>query len=253
MGKVNKYYTTSEVAKICNVHRNTIIGAIRKGLLKIHRTPGGHARVSQEDLDDFCHRRSLPSTSSISRNNRVLVLDSDPEFVGFLLRGLSDFEYEVEAARDSFMAGYLLGKFQPNVVITEVAISDMRGENICRSIRSLHRLRDTAIIALTGSNDQDAVDALVDSGVDDKLLKPIEIETLVEHIVRLIGPVIHGTSGRATTGRASGRISGKITKRIPKEQQDEDDKATRHAEARKGLRTTHDGVLLNADDDEFEA
>lgn len=247
---MNKYYTTSEVAKICNVHRNTIIGAIRKGLLKIHRTPGGHARISQEDLDDFCHRRSLPSTSSISRNNRVLVLDSDPEFVGFLLRGLRDFEYQVEAARDPFMAGYLLGKFQPNVVLTEVSIGNMRGESICRSIRSLHRLRDTAIIAVTGSNDAEAVDALVDSGVDDKVQKPIEIESLVEHIVRLIGPVIHGISGRATTGRVSSRISGKITKRIVKNEEEEE-RATRKADPRKGLRTTHDGVLLNADDDEF--
>jgi excisionase family DNA binding protein len=244
---VTKYFTTSEVAKICNCHRNTIIGAIRKGLLRIHRTPGGHARISQEDLDDFCHRRSLPSTSLISRNNRVLVLDPDANFVGALTRGLQDYEYQVEAARDPFMAGYLLGKFQPNVVLLDVAIGDMKGEAACRSIRSLPKLRDTAVIAICSNHDQDAIDALVESGVDDLLQKPFEVEQLVQHIVRLIGPVVQGTSGRATTGRVSGRISGKITKRIQKSADPED--ATRRAEPLGGLHTTRDGVLLSAEDD----
>jgi excisionase family DNA binding protein len=249
---VSKYYTTSEVAEICNVHRNTIIGAIRKGLLKIHRTPGGHARISQEDLDDFCHRRSLPTTSLISRNNRVLLLDPDPQYVSLLNNGLAEYEYQVEAARDPFMAGYLLGKFQPNVVLIEVAIGDMRGDAVCRAIRSLPKQRDTAVIGITDSNDQEAIDTLVDSGVDDLVQKPFQMETLVEHIVRLIGPVIHGTSGRATTGHVSGKISGKITKRIRANgDAEDDDRETRIAKPNKGLRTTHDGVLLNADDDDF--
>ncbi len=248
---MTKYYTTSEVAKICNVHRNTILGAIRKGLLKIHRTPGGHARISQEDLDDFCHRRSLPSTSLISRNNRVLILDPDASFVRMLSRGLQEYEYQVEAARDPLMAGYLLGKFQPNMVLIEVAIADMRGEDVCRAIRSLPRQRDTAIIGVTATRDQLAIDGLVDSGVDDLVQKPFETEQLVERIVRLIGPVIHGTSGRATTGRLSTHISGRITRRIRGEIIDDDDKATRIAKPNTGLRTTHDGVLLNAEDDDY--
>lgn len=248
---MTKYYTTSEVAKICNVHRNTIIGAIRKGLLKIHRTPGGHARVSQEDLDDFCHRRSLPTTSLISRNNRILLIDADAQFVGTVSKALSDYEYQVEAARDPFMAGYLLGKFQPNVVLLELAIGDVKGESVCRSIRSLPKQRDTAVVGITASRDQDAIDSLVDSGVDDLLQKPFDVELLVERIVRLIGPVVQGTTGRATTGRVSGKISGKITKRIRKNGEDGevDDKLTRKATPRQGFRTTYDGVLSRADED----
>lgn len=249
---MTKYYTTSEVAKICNVHRNTIIGAIRKGLLKIHRTPGGHARISQEDLDDFCHRRSLPTTSLISRNNRILVLDADSQFVSVLSKGLHEYEYQVEAAREPFLAGYLLGKFQPNIVLLELAIGDVKGEAVCRSIRSLPKQRDTAVVGITSSRDQDAIDALVDSGVDDLIQKPFEIEVLVERIVRLIGPVVQGTTGRATTGRISGRISGKITKQIRKGENGEvlDDKLTRKATPKQGFRTTHDGVLSRADDDD---
>lgn len=245
---MTKYYTTSEVAKVCNVHRNTIIGAIRKGLLKIHRTPGGHARIAQEDLDDFCHRRSLPTTSLISRNNRALILDPDPKFAGTLSKALRDYEYQVEAARDPFQAGYLLGKFVPNVVLVELDIGpDMSGASVCRSVRSLPKLRDTAVIGISSSGDQDKIDALLDAGADDFMTKPFEVEALVERIVNLIGPVIIGTSGRATTGK----ISGKLTKRVEPVEDDEDaEKKTRKAPPRNPHRTTHGGVLAGPEDDE---
>ncbi|MBZ0137938.1 MAG: response regulator [Planctomycetes bacterium] len=247
---MTKYYTTSEVAKVCNVHRNTIIGAIRKGLLKIHRTPGGHARIAQEDLDDFCHRRSLPTTSLISRNNRALILDPDPKFAGTLAKALRDYEYQVEAAKDPFQAGYLLGKFQPNVVLVDLDIGpDMTGASVCRSVRSLPKLRDTAVIGISSSGDQEKIDALLDAGADDFMAKPFDVETLVERIVNLIGPVIIGTSGRATTGK----ISGKLTKRVASSDEDEDtEKKTRKAPPKNPHRTTHGGVLAGPeDDDEF--
>jgi excisionase family DNA binding protein len=250
---VTKYYTTSEVAKICNVHRNTIIGAIRKGLLKIHRTPGGHARVAQEDLDDFTHRRSLPTTSLISRNNRALILDGDPKFAATLAKSLRDYEYQVEAARDSFQAGYLLGKFQPNVVLVELEIGDMTGASICRSVRSLPKLRDTAVIGISAETSEDKIDALLDAGADDFVSKPFEVEALVERIVNLIGPVIIGTSGRATTGKISGKLTKRVTQKTDTASTEDDmgdDKMTRKAPPRNPHRTTHGGVLAGPDDDE---
>ena len=244
---MTKYFTTSEVAKICNVHRNTIIGAIRKGLLKIHRTPGGHARVAQEDLDDFCHRRSLPTTSLISRNNRALILDPDPKFAATLAKALRDYEYQVEAARDSFQAGYLLGKFQPNVVLVELEIGqDMTGAGVCRSVRSLPKLRDTAVIGISTDKSQEKIDALLDAGADDFVAKPFEVESLVERIVNLIGPVIIGTSGRATTGK----VTGKLTKRVEPKDDEDDDRMTRKAPPRNSHRTTHGGVLAGPEEEE---
>jgi len=246
---LTKYYTTSEVAKICNVHRNTIIGAIRKGLLKIHRTPGGHARIAQEDLDDFCHRRSLPTTSLISRNNRCLILDPDPKFAATLAKAMRDYEYQVEAARDSFQAGYLLGKFQPNVVLVELDIgADMTGASVCRSVRSLPKLRDTAVIGISAEKSQDKIDALLDAGADDFVAKPFDVESLVERIVNLIGPVIIGTSGRATTGR----VTGKLTKLVSEAEADAemDDKMTRKAPKPNPHRTTQGGVLAGPEEEE---
>lgn len=248
---MTKYYTTSQVAKVCNVHRNTIIGAIRKGLLKIHRTPGGHARISQEDLDDFCHRRSLPTTALISRNNRVLVLDPDAKFADTLAEAMKDYDYQVEIAKDPFNAGYLLGNFRPNAVILETQVGDITGASICRAIRSMPKLRDTAIVGIS-KQDEVAVDELLESGADDFVAKPFSVEELIERVVNLIGPVVLGTSGRATTGKISGKIdkSASGSKKSKKTGKDKSTrKATRKSTPRNPNRTTRDGVLASPEDE----
>ncbi|MHC4841070.1 MAG: response regulator, partial [Planctomycetota bacterium] len=224
---MTRYYTTSEVAKICNVHRNTIIGAIRKGLLKIHRTPGGHARISQEDLDDFSHRRSLPTTALIARNNRVLIVDGNSQLSSILTRNLNDASYLVETAMDSFSVGYLLGQFLPNVILIDQMVEDVPAHSIVRRIRVMPKQQETAIIAMQSTPDEDAKRQLQAAGVDEVLLKPFDMDDLLECITRLIGPVVSGTAGRATTGKMTRRIQAEL-----------DDKATRKTKNRnEGYRT----------------
>lgn len=53
-------YTTYEIGKICYVDLTTVISWIEKGILPGYRTPGGHRRVTKEDLIDFLKKYRLP-------------------------------------------------------------------------------------------------------------------------------------------------------------------------------------------------
>ena len=44
------YYTTTEAARILRVSTQTIRNYIYSGKIKSYRTPGGHHRVSKDDL-----------------------------------------------------------------------------------------------------------------------------------------------------------------------------------------------------------
>lgn len=235
---MTKYYTTSEVAKLCNVHRNTIIGAIRKGLLRIHKTPGGHARISQDDFDDFCHRRSLPTTSLISRNNRVLLIEEGAQHISVLAQGLREVGYLVETASDAFNAGFMIAKFQPNVVLASIGRPGDLGEEICRRIRSLPKYRDLPIIGMSAQREGDGARVAHAAGADDMVSRPVELDVLVQRIIRLMGPIVSGTSGRAVAD---------ATRRIDPADFD-DNRATRKAAPRDNrYRTTMDGVLSGPD------
>lgn len=53
MGFMKDYYSTVDVARLCNVTRSSIINWTKKGILKSRRTPGGHRRIYKDDLFDF--------------------------------------------------------------------------------------------------------------------------------------------------------------------------------------------------------
>ena len=53
------FYTTTEAARILRVSTQTIRNYIYSGKMKSHRTPGGHHRVSKDDLQrlGFLHKK----------------------------------------------------------------------------------------------------------------------------------------------------------------------------------------------------
>jgi excisionase family DNA binding protein len=53
------YFTTNDIAKMCNVTRQTVINWIKNGKLRANLTPGGHRRVLREDLVPFFESNQL--------------------------------------------------------------------------------------------------------------------------------------------------------------------------------------------------
>jgi len=190
-----RYYTTSEVAKICKVHRNTILSAIRKGVLRIHRTPGGHARISQEDLDEFIHRRSLPAVGH-KATRRVLLVDDDPVFTQVTSTALANAGYSVRVAASGFEAGLLLSEFHPDIIVLDMMLPDIRGDAVCRRMRATPTLSETAILGVSSSSDRAQIDRLLKAGADDFLAKPFNYETLLARLSQLLNPI--GAASRAT-------------------------------------------------------
>ncbi len=180
-----RYYTTSEVADICKVHRNTILSAIRKGVLRIHRTPGGHARISQDDLDEFIHRRSLPATEH-HVTYRVLLIDDDAVFTQVASSALANAGYSVRVANSGFEAGLMLAEFLPDAIVLDALLHDLRGDAVCRRIRATPAFSEVAILGVSASHDKALIDKLKKAGADDFLAKPFEHEILLARLGQLL-------------------------------------------------------------------
>ncbi len=61
-----KYFTTNDIARMCCVTRQTVINWIKGGKLKAVLTPGGHRRVSREDLLEFFRGKNLDPEAVLS-------------------------------------------------------------------------------------------------------------------------------------------------------------------------------------------
>lgn len=183
-----RYYTTSEVADICKVHRNTILSAIRRGVLRIHRTPGGHARISQDDLDEFVHRRSLPAAAS-RISYKVLVVDDDTEFTELAGSSLANAGFSVRVANNSFEGGLTLVEFDPHALILSLGMADVRGESVCRRIRATPALAEIVVIGISGSGERPQAEKLKRAGIDDVVRKPVDFEDLLARLTQLLSAV----------------------------------------------------------------
>jgi len=189
-----RFYTTSDVARICNVHRNTIIGSIRKGLLKIYRTPGGHARISEDDLLEFCAQRNLPVELEGSRNDKVLVVDDDPLLTRVIQVGLEKSGYRVKVAKNGYDAGFLTLDWHPDIMLLDIMLPDIRGDLVARRVRESEQTAELPIIAMSAVSDPQRIQAMRDAGCNDFVSKPFEVSDLKDRIVRILGQINEGAA-----------------------------------------------------------
>lgn len=114
----------------------------------------------------------------------ILIIDDDPEIRKSLSIILENNGYYVQSTKNGKEATKLLTEQHFDIALVDIGLPDMRG------IELLHRLKFISprimMIMITGSSDiNDTVDA-VNSGADGYILKPIDIEKLLELTLNLL-------------------------------------------------------------------
>ncbi|MCI0339713.1 MAG: helix-turn-helix domain-containing protein [Planctomycetales bacterium] len=117
--KDRNYYTTSEVARLARVHKNTILAAIRAGKLAASRTPGGHGRVSRDALSVYLRAHGLPDPFGSPGPGRqvVLVVGEAPESVRRIRADLPRERFDVVSVQGLFEAGAVAARLRPSVLV----------------------------------------------------------------------------------------------------------------------------------------
>ena len=90
-----KAFTTFEAAKICHVTHHSIKNWIKQGLIKASRTPGGHYRILEEDLDSFREKYDMFPRDKGPMKKRVMIVDDEPEVLAMMENILMDEGFEL--------------------------------------------------------------------------------------------------------------------------------------------------------------
>mgnify|MGYP006277063483 CR=1 FL=1 len=190
-----RYYSTSEVAKLCNVHRNTIIAAIRNGRLPAYKTPGGHARVSHPDLVQFASEKGLPVTHSLGRNDKILLVSQDPDQHRSATEQLLAKGYRVRTASDPFEAGVLSLGFLPDAILFDIGAPGLDVPAAIARLREIEATHQVATIAFGAHPTSDVIPQAYGAGLDDHLVGPLDAEAAAQHITDLCGPISDNDGG----------------------------------------------------------
>ncbi len=184
-------YSSTEVAKICDVHFTTVYHWISKGLLEARKTPGGHNRINEADLVAFLHKYKypIPKTLSDRTTKRILIVEDETAQRRLLVRMIKNHfdDCEIFEATNGFEAGFMARELKPMLVILDLLLPGIHGARICRIIRQCKGLRDTKILSLTAYKVEKAKRILLKAGADAFLAKPYKNAEFIEIVGNLLG------------------------------------------------------------------
>jgi DNA-binding response OmpR family regulator len=113
---------------------------------------------------------------------KVLIIDDEQEFASTLKDRLLLRDYDTRAVFHAEHALNSINKELPEVVLLDLGLEGVNGMEMLRAIRASGTA--CAVIVLTGVTDEHISREAAEAGAADILVKPIDIDILVERINR---------------------------------------------------------------------
>jgi DNA-binding response OmpR family regulator len=127
------------------------------------------------------------TNNNSSHKKKILIVDDEVSFLKILKLNLEAKDYSVVMAFDGEEALRKFKSEKPDVVILDIMLPKLNGDEVCREIRNDPVLSKTPVIMLTGKDaDVDRIVARV-IGADIYITKPSDFEKLNNAIKKVCG------------------------------------------------------------------
>jgi two-component system KDP operon response regulator KdpE len=110
---------------------------------------------------------------------RILVVDDEPQLARVLRTGLKTHGYDVRVAADGVSALETFGDWRPDLVVTDLAMPNLDGLQLCRRLREISQL---PIIVLSVRGEEKTKVEALDAGADDYVTKPFGMDELLARV-----------------------------------------------------------------------
>jgi signal transduction histidine kinase/DNA-binding response OmpR family regulator len=137
----------------------------------------GIARARQEDAE-----QAQPASSGL----RVLVVDDNKDAALMLAEALAQAGHQTAMAFDGPGALREAARFRPDVALLDLGLPVMDGFELARQFRSHAELQTTKLVAVTGYGQEHDRRRTQLAGFDAHLVKPVDIQSVSELIVRIV-------------------------------------------------------------------
>jgi CheY-like chemotaxis protein len=119
---------------------------------------------------------------------KILVVDDEPDIMEVATVRLKHVGYEIIEAVDSEKALAILNKVTPDLILLDLLLPKMQGDELCKKLKSDDRFKNIPIILFTASAIRPSLpEAIKEMGADDCIAKPFEPEELLGKVKKFIG------------------------------------------------------------------
>lgn len=115
-----------------------------------------------------------------SRKMKVLVVDNEEEFASTLAARLQLRKITAASAFSGAEALAAIPEFRPDVIILDLQMPDMSGLEVLSQVKALQPAID--VILVTGRGSLETGIAGMELGAFDYLVKPVDLDTLLDRI-----------------------------------------------------------------------
>jgi two-component system, OmpR family, KDP operon response regulator KdpE len=112
-------------------------------------------------------------------HKRILVVDDESQITRVLRTSLSSHGYDIRVANDGETALEIMKDWTPDLVITDLAMPNMDGLELCRRLRAKTQI---PIIVLSVRGEERTKVQALDAGADDYVTKPFGMEELLARV-----------------------------------------------------------------------
>jgi CheY-like chemotaxis protein len=154
-----------------------------KGSEFVVRLPAAAGPVEPVDAPQSAARPSG------ARSVRVLIVGDNRDAAGLMALVLQTSGYDTRDVHDGPAALEAARAFRPDVVLLDVGLPGMDGYRVAEALRSQEGLEGLRIIAVSGYGEEQARRRSRASGCEHHLIKPVDIEALLELLAQPVtGP-----------------------------------------------------------------
>jgi two-component system, OmpR family, KDP operon response regulator KdpE len=115
----------------------------------------------------------------MSEHKHILVVDDESQITRVLRTSLSSHGYDIRVANDGETALEIMKDWTPDLVITDLAMPNMDGLELCRRLRTKTQV---PIIVLSVRGEERTKVKALDAGADDYVTKPFGMEELLARV-----------------------------------------------------------------------
>jgi CheY-like chemotaxis protein len=121
-----------------------------------------------------------------ARRTHILIVDDYPDALDIWTLYLGALGYLVSTAADGATAIAQAEQLQPDLVVLDLELPGISGFEAARRLRRNPATHDIPLIAATGYSHHRQLSMAREAGFDQVLVKPVDPETLVQEIERLL-------------------------------------------------------------------
>lgn len=116
----------------------------------------------------------------------ILIVE-DEETISHLIEfNLKKEGFKTIVAEDANYAMLLLKDYIPNLIILDLMLPGLQGEDFLKLIKSKNEYKDIAVIILSAKSQESVITKLLADGADDYIVKPFSIKVLIAKIKALL-------------------------------------------------------------------